>query len=202
MGNPYDWNTDADKAAEWAEENPEIEYTDHPVAAHVIVIHHQTKTGIDFAGHRAIAADTQGLYRVHRFGKITDAERPYAGQLTPQRVKGIPRPSPIRFDVDVVPVEGTKQTAAILKDMATAIPKELKPIIEALRELDDLEEIPLADLNECLDVVAAKGAKNAAAKRKARQRSCDKLEAAGVLEPVQDDNGKLAFYRFHNPGAV
>ncbi len=105
-------------------------------------------------------------------------------------------------DVDVVPVEGTKQTAAILKDKATAIPKELKPVIEALRELETPEAITPADLNECLDVVAARGAKDGPAKRKARQRYREKLEADGVLEPVEDDNGKLAFYRFHDTVAV
>ena len=36
----------------------------------------------------------------------------------------------------------------------------------------------------------------------ARKRSRDELEAAGVLEPVEDDNGKVAFYRFHDTGAV
>ena len=133
---------------------------------------------------------------------ITDAERPYAGQLTPIRVKGIPRPAPIRFDVDVVPVEGTKQTAAILKDKATAIPKELKPVIKALRELENPEAIPPADLIECLDVVAARGAKDGPAKRKARQRYREKLEAAGVIEPVEDQNGKVAFHRFHDTVAV
>ena len=167
---------------------------EHPVAAHVIVIHHQTKTGTDFAGHRAIAANTQALYRVHRFGKMTDAERPYAGQLTPQRVKGIPRPAPIRFDVDVVPVEGTKQKAAILKDKATAIPKKLKPVIEALRELEDHEEISTSDVNVCLDVIAAN--------RNTRSRYRKELEAAGVLEPLEDDNGKVAFYLFHDTVAV
>jgi len=173
-----------------------------PVAAHIIVIHHQTKTGIGFAGHGAIAANTHGLYRVHRFGKITDTERPFAGQITPIRVKGIPRPAPIRFDVDVVRVEGTKQTAAILKNKATAIPKEIRPIIDAFRELDNPEEITPAELNECIDVVAASGAKDGSAKRKARQRNREKLEAAGVIEAVEDDNGKLAFYRFHDTAAM
>ena len=195
MCSPYDRKTEEVEAKEWWRLHDGIEY---PVASHVIIIHHQTKTGIDFAGHRAIAANTQALYRVHRFGKIADAARPYAGQLTPQRVKGIPRPAPIRFEVDVVPVEGTKQTAVILKDKATVVPKELKPIIEALRELENPEAITPTDLNECLDVVAGKGKKEGSAKRKARERSRKKLEAAGVIEPVEDDNGKVAFYRFHD----
>lgn len=202
IGNPYDWDTDAGKYDEWYRENPEIADINYPVAAHVIIIHHQTKTGIDFAGHRAIAANTSGLYRVHRFGKITDTERPFAGQLTPIRVMGIPRPAPIRFDVDVAPVDGTKQTAAILRDKATAIPKDLMPVIEALCELENPGAITPADLNECLDVVAARGAKDGPAKRKARQRHREKLEAAGVIEPVEDENGKVAFYRFHDTSAA
>ena len=198
MGPPDDLEDDeyGTNLERWYSENGDLEWA---VAAHVIIIHHQTKTGIEFAGHRAIAANTHGLYRVHRFGKITDPIRPYAGQLTPIRVKGIPRPSPIRFDVDVVPVEGTKQTAAILKDKAKAIPKKLKPIVEALRELEDHEEIGRDDLNSCLDV-GAKGTGNA--QRAARKRSRENLEAAGVLEPVQDDSGKVAFYRFHDTETV
>ena len=140
--------------------------------------------------------------RVHRFGNITDTERPFAGQITPIRVKGIPRPAPIRFDVDVVPVEGTKQTAAILKDKATAIPKEIRPIIDAFRELENPEEITPTDLNACIDVVAASGAKDGSAKRKARQRVREKLEAAGVIEAVEDENGNATFYRFHDTAAV
>jgi hypothetical protein len=184
----------------WEEQYPdEPLFMDYPAASHVIIIHHQTKTGTDFAGHRAIGADTSGLYRVHRFGKMADRQRPYAGQLTPIRVKGIPRPAPVRFDVDVVPVEGTKQTAAILNSKTKAIPKKLMPIIEALRELEDHEEIGRADLNDCLDV-GFKGTDNA--RRVARKRSREDLEAAGVLEPVEDDNGKVAFYSFHDTGAV
>ena len=40
------------------------------------------------------------------------------------------------------------------------------------------------------------------AQRAARKRSRDALEAAGVLEPVEDENGKVAFYHFHDTGAV
>jgi len=183
----------------WREENPGMElWMEVPDASHVIIIHHQTKTGLEFAGHRAIAANTHGLYRVHRFGKMTDARRPYAGQLTPMRVKGIPRPGPLRFEVEVVAVEGTKQTAAILKDKSTEIPEDLVPAINALRDLEDHERIASDDLNDCLDVVAASGGRNDATKRKARQRSRERLEKAGVIEPVQDDAGRVEFYRFHD----
>ena len=97
-------------------------------------------------------------------------------------------------DVDVVPVEGTKQTAAILNDKATVIPKELKPVIKALRELEGNEEISSGELNKCLDVVAAN--------RTTRSRYRDKLVAAGALEPVEDENGRVAFYRFHDTSSV
>jgi hypothetical protein len=93
-----------------------------PVAEHVSIAHHATKSGTDFGGHRAIGADTHGLYRIHRFGSMANTERPYAGQLTPLRVKSIARLAPMRFEVQVVPVEGTEQTAAILKDKAAEIP--------------------------------------------------------------------------------
>ena len=78
------------------------------------------------------------------------------------------------------------------------MPKSLLPIIEALCELEDREEILPVDLNECLDVVAAKGAKSEDAKRQARKRNLEKLVAAGVIEPVENDNGKVAFYCFHH----
>ena len=64
------------------------------------------------------------------------------------------------------------------------------------------EAIAPTDLNECIDVVAAGGAKDGSAKRKARQRYRERLGAACVLEPVEDDNGKVAFFRFHDTGAV
>jgi hypothetical protein len=176
---------------QWVDENGYLEFG---VAAHIIIIHHQTKTGIDIAGHRAIAANTQGLYRIHRFGKITDVDRPYSGLITPQRVKGIPCPAPVRFDVEVVPVEGTKQTAAILKDKAKAIPKKLKPAIESLRELEDHETINAKELNTCLDAAMDDGA-TYGAKRTARKRSRDCLIAAGVLEPLLDDDGSVDGYR-------
>ena len=170
-----------------------------PVAAHVIIIHHQTKTSTDFAGHRAIAANTQGLFRVHRFGKITDADRPYAGQFTPQRVKGIPRPAPLRFEVTVVPVEGTKQTAAILKQEARIVPDRLKPVIQALRELDEPQKVTPENLNNCIDSHGIKKKVSDDAKRKVRERRRKELEEAGVIEPVEDDNGRVEYYRFHDP---
>ena len=71
--------------------------------------------------------------------------------------------------------------------------------IEALRELDDREEIGRDDLNQCLDV-ASKATGNA--KRAARKRSRDELVEAGVLEPVEDDNGTVVFYRFHDTVAA
>lgn len=109
---------------------------------------------------------------------MADKVRPLSGQLTPQRVKGIPRPAPIRFEAEAVRVEGTKQTALILKNKAPALPKDLKPIITALRELDDREAVTLTDMNECLDVVAAKGSKDGAAIRAVK---CRHTEAAVPL---------------------
>lgn len=189
-----------DDETKWEKDHPGEGYLmEHPVASHIIVIHHQTKTGTDFAGHRAIAANTQGLYRVHRFGSLNDADRPYAGQLTPMRVKGIPRPAPVRFEVEIVSITGTRQTAAILKDKVAAVPKELLPAIAALRDLAGHEAITPSDLNLCLDVVAAGEGKKDSAIRMARKRSLEKLTAAGVIEP-NDDDGKVTSYRFHDPG--
>ena len=63
-----------------------------------------------------------------------------------------------------------------------------------MRELEDHKEINDGDVNACLDEVAAN--------RTTRNRYRKELEAAGVLEPVEDDNGKVVFYRFHDTGAV
>ena len=154
--------------AQWRKETgrePD-DYINFAVASHVVIIHHQTKTGVEFAGHRAIGANTQALYRVHRFGRFADARRPYAGYLTPYRVKGVPRPGAIRFEVEVVPVEGTRQTAAVVKDKAADIPSELDPVVAALRELEDHEQIPRATVNDCLDIVAAKEGNMSTAEQK------------------------------------
>jgi len=187
LGCPFDFDTNPDEADAWYDKSIDLA---PPAAAHVIIIHHQTKTGKSIAGHRAISADTHGLYRVHRHGNISDTNRPYAGQLTPIRVKGIPRPAPMRFEVEVVPVEGTKRNAAILKDKAKEIPQKLHPIIEALRELDELTKLTDQDVNECIDKVANN--------RTSRSRYKKELEAAGVLESIEDDNGNAAFYLFHD----
>jgi hypothetical protein len=85
-----------------------------PVASHIILIHQQTTTRTDFDGPGVVLANSQALYRVHRFGEVEDEVRPMAGQLTPMRLKGMVRPAPVRFAVEVVPIEGTTQTAAIL----------------------------------------------------------------------------------------
>jgi hypothetical protein len=120
-----------DELATWEEDHPgETMFMNFPVASHVIIIHHQTKTGTDFAGHRAIGADSNALYRIHRYGSMSDRNRPLAGQITPMRVKGMPRPAPIRFEVEIAPVEGTKQTAAILKEKATEVPKRWSRLLQ------------------------------------------------------------------------
>ena len=77
--------------------------------------------------------------------------RSFMGQLTPERVKGIHRPAALRFEVKVVPIEGTKRTAAILKDKVEEIPKKLWPIIERLRELEGEDEITKTNLNKYFD---------------------------------------------------
>ncbi len=158
-----------------------------PVATHVIVIHHQTKTGQDFAGHRAIGANTQGLYRVHRSGSMADLKRPYSGQFTPLRVKGISRPSPIRFDVEVVKVADTRQTAAILRDGTASIPPELEPIVVALVKAGGTKRLDNATLNSCLDKVARN--------RTSRARYKNRLIDAGILEQIDVADGKGSSYR-------
>jgi hypothetical protein len=191
--------------AEWLKQNPGRVASvciDQPVAEHIFIAHHATKSGTDFGGHRAIGADTHGLYRIHRFGSMANNERPYAGQLTPLRVKGIARPAPLRFEVQVVCVEGTEQTAAILKDKAAEIPEELAPAIEAVRELENRDAIPPADLNACLDLVAAGDGRSGNATRQMRKRIRDRLEAAGVIEPIENDDGKVTAYCFHHTSAV
>ncbi|HEY1288722.1 MAG TPA: AAA family ATPase [Burkholderiales bacterium] len=85
-----------------------------PVASHIILIHQQTTARTEFDGPGVVLANSQALFRVHRFGEIEDEARPMAGQLTPMRVKGMVRPPPVRFAVEAVPIEGTPQTTAIL----------------------------------------------------------------------------------------
>jgi hypothetical protein len=85
-----------------------------PVASHIILIHQQTTAQIEFDGPGVVLANSQALFRVHRVGEIADDVRPMAGQLTPMRLKGMVRPPPVHFAVEVVPIEGTTQTTAIL----------------------------------------------------------------------------------------
>jgi hypothetical protein len=161
----------------------------NPVASHVILIAHPIKTGNDIAGHRAIAADTGGLYRVHRFGRITDSERSMAGQITPIRTKGMLKPAPLRFEVEVVTVPGVKRSAAILKTRGAEIGEHLKPVIAALRELVEAsgaEEISAKDVADCVDRVAAN--------RTTRMRRRKELEDAGILEAIEGGG-----FRVHLP---
>jgi hypothetical protein len=181
-------------------ENAEWRY--RPPVEHVIIIHHQTKTATVFAGHRAIAANTSGLYRVFRHGERVDKERSMSFTVHPIRTKGMPRPPKMRFEAQIVPVPGADRQTVIVKNQATGIPKALGPIIEALREVEDDGEIGKDELNKCLDVVANKGGKDGGAKRKARQRYRDQLVKAGVIEPVDDENGNVTCYRFHDTVAV
>ena len=173
----------------------EDEWGFSPPVDHVIIIHHQTKTGIDFGGHRAIAANTSGLYRVFRYGKREDVDRSMAFALQAIRTKGMLRPPMMRLEAEVANVPGADRETVIVKDKAAAVPERLMPIIEALRELEDNQEITRDDLNNCLDRASkAKGG----ALRTARSRNRDDLEKAGVLEPVEDENGKVKFHRFHD----
>ena len=83
-----------------------------PVASHIILIHQQTTARTEFDGPGVVLANSQALFRVHRFGEVEDEVRPMAGQLTPMRIKGMVRPPPVRFAVEVVTIEGTTQTTA------------------------------------------------------------------------------------------
>jgi hypothetical protein len=177
-----------------AEEFSEWRY--HAPVAHVIIIHHQTKTGTGYGGHRSIAANTSGLYHVTRVGKLNDEERSMAFSVRPERTKGMSRPQLMRLEAGIVSVPGTDRRTVIVKDKAEAVPKRLMPIIEALCELEEQQEITRNDLNSCLDIISkAKGN----AQRAARSRNRGALEELGVLEPVEDDAGKIVRYRFHDP---
>ena len=85
-----------------------------PAASQIILIHQQTTARTEFDGPGVVLANSQALYRVHRFGDVEDEGRPMAGQLIPMRLKGMARPAPLRFAVEVVPIEDTAQTTAIL----------------------------------------------------------------------------------------
>jgi hypothetical protein len=199
----FEGDTEADRRKAWEKEygcKYFDTYLNDPVASAIVIVHHTTKAGDDFGGHRAIGANTQALYRIHRFGRMTDADRPYSGQLTPLRTKGMARPAAVRFEAEVVPVPGTTdRTTVILKDKSATVPDYLAPAVDALRDLPDHQEISVSDVNQCLDVVAAEGEKAAGAVYVARHRYRKKMEDAGILEPVEDDDGKLLHYVFHDP---
>jgi hypothetical protein len=164
----------------------------YPVASAVAIVHHPTKGGDDFGGHRAIGANTQALYRVHRFGSMADRDRPMKGIITPLRTKDMARPSPLRFEVEVVPVPGAEdRTTVVLKDAAPEVPAKLKPIAKALAEIeaDGQGVLSAGDVQACIDKVARN--------RATRGRYRTQLADAGVLEPVLDEADKLIGYRFH-----
>ncbi len=181
-------------------DRPDLEEDDRDrlqwaAASAIIIIHHQTKTGTEFAGHRAIAANTHALYRVVRPGSVTSREdRPMTGRILPQRAKGMARPASLGFVVEIADVPGTRQTAAILNDTRTEIPKELRPVLDALADLENPQEITQEQLNECIDV--------AARNRTTRKRYRDLLDEVGLIETVEasEENPKT-FYRFHGGGA-
>jgi len=175
----------------WLERNPTgVEGMDYPVASQVVIIHHTTKTGDEFAGHRAIAADTQALYRVKRSGRLGEKARSMVGVITPIRTKDIQKPEPIRFETEIVTLEGTCRSTAILKEKAVELPKSFDPIMKALRNYGDQAELENDDVNDCIDTVADN--------RTTRGRYRKKLVDCGILEPVEDDSGKIVCYLFND----
>lgn len=186
-----DW-TDDDADEVNRESYGGLRHITEPVASHVIVIAHQTKTGDGYAGHRAIGADTGGLYRIHRFGRMGDKSRSMAGQITPLRTKGMLLPPPLRFEVEVVPVKDTERRAAILKVRTNEIGEHLEPVITALRELVEVSgsaELNAVDVKGCVDRVADN--------RTTRMRRRKELEDAGILEPLESGG-----FRVHLPEAL
>ena len=165
---------------EWEPEGAGDDFPFEPVAEHVIILHHTTKSEGEIAGNPAISADTSGLYRVRRFGRFGDPNRSNVAEVKPERVKGIAPPPSLRFEVELMQIDGTERSAPVLKGCAD-VPKKLQPVIAALRDLAETtgsDELSANDVRACVDRVAED--------RTTRMRRRKELEDAGILEPLEN----------------
>ena len=139
----------------------EDEYEER-VAEHVVLIHHTTKTGDEFAGHRAIAANTHALYYVRRRSGA-DTFR-----LEPRRVKGMARPPAMHLETEVVTVPGTRRTTVVVKDKCD-IDERLAAVVGHLEDASDPDNVTEKELRAALDAGIPEHVRNAA-RRKSRSR--------------------------------
>jgi hypothetical protein len=125
---------------------------------------------------------------VHRFGRADDDTQAMAGQLTPVRTKGMLRPAPVRFAVEVVPGEGTAQTAAVLAEggeshntgKASAAPEEAR----AANMVRDTGDAPAPEVSETdIDRAAGVPGKRTKTKRRARERPPEALQTGHDVAP-------------------
>jgi hypothetical protein len=136
------------------------------VAAHVIIVHHTTKTGDEFAGDDFLVADTTGLYYVRRPNKNAPKINLVCG-----RVKGMNKPPVIQLSFRIVNV-GQETTVVI--DSGSTVDERLLSIAGTLPDRMSLEE-----LREELEPHITGESDDA--RRKSFQRQRTKLTDAGLL---------------------
>jgi hypothetical protein len=135
-------------------------------ASHVIIAHHTTKTGDEYAGDDFLASDSTSLYYVRR----PSHDKPMF-RLVCDRVKGIGKPPAMSLLFKVVDVG--KQRTVILVGEANASPKLLK-IAESLPARTQTD-----DLREALEQHLT--GENKDARYKSYQRLRDKLLEVGLI---------------------
>jgi hypothetical protein len=135
-------------------------------ASHVIIAHHTTKTGDEYAGDDFLASDSTSLYYVRR----PNHDKP-TFRLVCDRVKGIGKPPAISLSFKVV--EMGKQQTVVLVGENDADPK-LLGIASSLSA-----RIALDGLREALEPHLT--GKTDPARYKSFQRLRDKLLEAGLL---------------------
>jgi hypothetical protein len=135
-------------------------------ASHVIIAHHTTKTGDEYAGDDFLASDSTSLYYVRR----PNHDKP-TFRLVCDRVKGIGKPPAISLLFKVVDLG--KQRTVVLIGENNADPK----LLEIANSLP--ARIPTDDLRKALEPHLT--AKTDTARYKAFQRLRDKLLETGLI---------------------
>lgn len=145
-------------------------------AMHVIILHHTTKGGKEYAGDPFIKSDTSAMYYVNRPSR----NKPEI-KLRCDRVKGIPKPGPIDLRIAIVPVE---ENSTVIVNDGSAAPERDTKLIEIAAKLP-------ASFKPCdLDPFVTGEGENTQKSQKRRLRL--NLEAAGLIRKEGDHYVKAA----------